>query len=300
MAMLFTAPLPQVNSSGVPYSGAKLYFYQTGTTTGITTYQDSAAGTPHAQPVVADSAGEFAAIYVNTATFKVVLKDSADVTIKTIDPVNITADEMIDIAGDIKDDELFIVDPADTTKKIRFDSGNVTAGQTRVLTAPNFNGTLATLAGTETFTNKTLTTPTLTSPVLDGGVSGGALGTQAEMETGTATNRLVVVGRVQHHPGVAKVWGVFDGTAGTPAFAANYNCAGLVDNGAGSYTISIATDFSSANYSGSVNAATTNDTAQIDAAIVDLTSGSCRIDIETPAPAQADAALVMFQLFGDQ
>jgi hypothetical protein len=134
MAMLFTAPLPQVNSSGVPYSGAKLYFYQTGTTTGITTYQDSAAGTPHAQPVVADSAGEFAAIYVNTATFKVVLKDSADVTIKTIDPVNLTADEMIDISGDIKDDELFIVDQADGTKKTRIDSGAVTAGQTRVLT----------------------------------------------------------------------------------------------------------------------------------------------------------------------
>lgn len=53
-------------------------------------------------------------------------------------------------------------DPADLTKRARIDAGGVTAGQTRVLTAPDFNGTIATLAGTETLTNKTLTTPTLT------------------------------------------------------------------------------------------------------------------------------------------
>lgn len=53
-------------------------------------------------------------------------------------------------------------DPADLTKRYRFDAGSVSAGQTRVITIPNFNGTLATLAGTETFTNKTLTQPVIT------------------------------------------------------------------------------------------------------------------------------------------
>lgn len=53
-------------------------------------------------------------------------------------------------------------DPADLTKRFRFDGGGVTAGQTRIITVPNFDGTLATLAGTETLTNKTFTTPTIT------------------------------------------------------------------------------------------------------------------------------------------
>jgi hypothetical protein len=59
-------------------------------------------------------------------------------------------------------------DPADLTKRVRLDAGGVTAGQTRVLTVPDYNGTIATLAGTEAFTNKTLTTPAITDPVITG------------------------------------------------------------------------------------------------------------------------------------
>jgi hypothetical protein len=70
------------------------------------------------------------------------------------------------------DDTFSLCDPADATKKVRLDAGNVTAGQTRVLTVPNFDGTIATLAGTETFTNKTLTSPTLTTPALGTPASG--------------------------------------------------------------------------------------------------------------------------------
>lgn len=59
-----------------------------------------------------------------------------------------------------------IFDSGDPTKQGRFELSGVTAGQTRVMTIPNFNGTIATLAGTETFTNKTLTSPTITSPTI--------------------------------------------------------------------------------------------------------------------------------------
>ncbi len=50
---------------------------------------------------------------------------------------------------------------ADATKLLRIEVDGFTTGTTRVLTAPNFDGTIATLAGTETFTNKTLTSPVI-------------------------------------------------------------------------------------------------------------------------------------------
>lgn len=88
MAALYTPSFfqPQ-NINGVPLAGAKLFFYQTGTTTPITVYQDSGLTTPHANPVVADASGIFAPIYTSSVQFKTVLKTSADVTVQTVDPV---------------------------------------------------------------------------------------------------------------------------------------------------------------------------------------------------------------------
>lgn len=91
MTMLFTANFQRGDANGNPYSGAKLYFYQSGTTTPITTYQDSAKATPHANPVVADASGAFAEIYIDTDPFKFVLKTSADVTIETVDAIPLLA-----------------------------------------------------------------------------------------------------------------------------------------------------------------------------------------------------------------
>jgi hypothetical protein len=85
----FTQPRSDAfDTNGAPRAGAKLYFYTTATTTPLATYADSALATPNANPVVADSAGLFGEIFLTqTATYKVVLKTSADVTVWTADPV---------------------------------------------------------------------------------------------------------------------------------------------------------------------------------------------------------------------
>jgi hypothetical protein len=57
------------------------------------------------------------------------------------------------------DNAFAIKNAATPTKKVTISAAGVTAGQTRVLTAPDYNATLASLAGVETLTNKTLTTP---------------------------------------------------------------------------------------------------------------------------------------------
>jgi hypothetical protein len=76
------------DSNGDPISGAKLYFYQTGTSTPQDTFSDSALSTANANPVVADSAGRFGDIFLSASpAYKVVLKDASDVTIDTWDPV---------------------------------------------------------------------------------------------------------------------------------------------------------------------------------------------------------------------
>jgi len=77
-----------MDNSGVPMSGAKLYFYTHGTTTAKATYSDEALSTANANPVVADSHGWFGEIYLSVDDlYKVVLKSSAGITIWTLDDI---------------------------------------------------------------------------------------------------------------------------------------------------------------------------------------------------------------------
>jgi len=71
------------SNSSHALAGAKLHFTQTGTSTDQNTYTDVALATPHANPVIADSDGEFAPIYFDPALgdYRVQLVDSSDVSI---------------------------------------------------------------------------------------------------------------------------------------------------------------------------------------------------------------------------
>ncbi len=57
------------------------------------------------------------------------------------------------------DDVFRIKDNSDGTKKLAFEVSAITTATTRTLTVPDYDATIATLAGTETLSNKTLTTP---------------------------------------------------------------------------------------------------------------------------------------------
>ncbi len=57
----------------------------------------------------------------------------------------------------------------------------------RTITLPNVTGTVATVTGTETLTNKTLSTPTITSGVLNTAVSGSAVLDEDNMNSNSAT-----------------------------------------------------------------------------------------------------------------
>jgi hypothetical protein len=79
-----------VDSTGAPLAGAKLYFYRAGTTTPTDTYTTSARSVAHTNPVVADSEGVFAAIYLGTTyNYKAVLKTSASYAPKDERPTSL-------------------------------------------------------------------------------------------------------------------------------------------------------------------------------------------------------------------
>ena len=87
MARLALPLFQLLDNNGDPLSGGKLNFYSTGTSTPKDTFSDDALTTANANPVVADSAGRFADIFLESGTYKVVLTDSLDVVIWTADPV---------------------------------------------------------------------------------------------------------------------------------------------------------------------------------------------------------------------
>jgi len=89
MSNLFFLPRAEVQtSSGAVGAGYKLYFYQTGTSTALDTYADDTFTTANANPVVADSAGRFGAIFLQDRDYKVVLTDADGTQIWSADPVH--------------------------------------------------------------------------------------------------------------------------------------------------------------------------------------------------------------------
>lgn len=88
LAQRYLHPIEQwFNSNGRPQAGAKLHFYDSGTSTPRATYTNEALTTPNANPVIASSAGVWGPIWLDGEPYKVILTDADDVTIWTADPV---------------------------------------------------------------------------------------------------------------------------------------------------------------------------------------------------------------------
>lgn len=183
----------------------------------------------------------------------------------------------------------------------------------KTLTSPAFSGTIADLgtvttadinggtidnttiggsaAGAGTFTTLTGTT-----------IAGGMIATQAEQETGTATDHIVVPGRQHFHPSAAKAWGSVTYSAGTPTLQDSFNVSGITDLDTGRLSVSWDTDFSSANYSV---------VAYVEAAggatpLVTFTesgaqsAGSVILRVANMSSTATDPARINFVAFGDQ
>lgn len=80
-------------------------------------------------------------------------------------------------------------------------------------------------------------------------INGNAIqATQADMETGTSTTLLVSPGRQHSHPGHPKFWAWVTQSGATPSLTTSYNVTSITDTGLGQLTVTIGTDFSSADW----------------------------------------------------
>lgn len=109
----------------------------------------------------------------------------------------------------------------------------------------------------------------------------GPIATQAEMEAGTSTTVMVTPGRQQFHPSAAKFW---VSTAPGAVNNASYNVTSVLDTAAGITVITIATDFSSAEWCLQATIESTSDTMTVTnlkfvrAGLSDQAAGTCNIE----------------------
>lgn len=87
------APQPKLqffDANGHPLVGGKLYSYQAGTTTPLSTYTDSSGSTLNTNPIVLDSRGE-ASVWLGSQSYKLKLTTSTDVEVWTVDNISSAA-----------------------------------------------------------------------------------------------------------------------------------------------------------------------------------------------------------------
>ena len=90
---LFLSPIgneQQIDANGDPLNAGKIYSYLAGSTTPAATYTDNTGATAQANPIILNSLGlPSSPIWLTGGiTYKFVIKDSADVTLRTVDNIS--------------------------------------------------------------------------------------------------------------------------------------------------------------------------------------------------------------------
>ena len=130
--------------------------------------------------------------------------------------------------------------------------------------------------------------------------TGLAAAAQSDQETATSTTLAVTPGRQQFHPSAAKCWAYVTVATGTPTLAASYNITSITDTGVGDLTITIATDFSSANWCALASLTLTNSTTAETVEIFSQAAGSVELKSILNAVGVTDPVAWHFAGLGDQ
>lgn len=125
-------------------------------------------------------------------------------------------------------------------------------------------------------------------------VAGYVVSTQALLEAATANDTLASPGRLHFHPGVAKCWTRFDGSATSVTSGASYAISAITDGGTGIYTVNFSTAFS-ANAAYAPQVSSSADITKLRS----VSAGSATILTTGRLGTAEDATVVSFVAFGD-
>ncbi len=185
----FILPYQRVDdSNGHPLDGAKLFFYEEGTSTPKNTYSDEDFVTPNENPVIADSQGQFGDIFLD-GVYRTELKDKNDVTQPDYPADGVGEDVNILKDKELIADSILFIDETDVTKKMQFDVSGTSTGTTRILTVQDEDQVLVGRATTDTLENKTTTDLILNGTnTVNGTVTGTAIKDEDDMASDSAVH----------------------------------------------------------------------------------------------------------------
>ncbi len=160
-------------------------------------------------------------------------------------------------------------------------------------------GTLTNLLTLDSTAGLTAPTAITTSGAITGvSVAGTMIATQADMEAASSTTTIVTPNRQRHHPGHPKAWGQITLSGGTPTLTTSYNVTSIADAGVGNYTVTLADDFATANYS-IVTSMEYDGSAVTASGWTSKAAGTFTIRTFVPSTNAAVDASVDFVCFGD-
>jgi hypothetical protein len=172
-----------VDSTGTPYAGGSLTFYESGSSTPLDTYNDPDLLAPHlnSNPVTLNSAGwPDVNIFLTNVLYRVVLKDSSGNTIWTRDDVSNTdlASVMIlkvgsgdpngSVAGTAGSSGVLPTGYWDYTNAIEYRCTTTGAAAAAVWTALNASSAIPVVTAPQGYLTPTSGTPVITTEVLAG------------------------------------------------------------------------------------------------------------------------------------
>lgn len=129
-----------------------------------------------------------------------------------------------------------------------------------------------------------------------------AVASQSDMEAASNNTSTVTPLAMNWHPGVAKAWGSVAYSGGTPTLSTNHNITSISDDGTGNLGVTIATDFSTANYVvvASADYDGSGGTQPTTVSVRSRAAGTFTLRMDNDAGTDQDPGFLTFACFGDQ